>query len=325
MLPGSRYTCNFARRIQPFCTTCCLQPMHTRGTLGDSCFNNRGVQARLQMERLSSLRSLEAKLVDEKRRLGQSNEQLRAEKPSQLHLPAYADRASSGEKEVAPHPPSSPHTSLPPGPPSSPSGSPPVSPSTGLPSNASDNGEAPTAGSAPPVISSAQELERDLWRTSSQDALLTDVLADKEVSELLIQHSTGTPEQSAGRPVAAIGPPEDEQGLGIGQDPGHGLPFDLPYLIRPTRPRPRQLSNSSLALSSWTKRQHLRLPLPEQSQPYSVVFGLARATVQGRKAAASATSLALLARLDKLWLPRGRALAGRRENGKWNPAFLRHY
>ena len=185
------------------------------------------------MERLSSC---EAKLVDEKR---QSNEQLRAEKPSQLRLPAGADRASSGERELAPHPPCSPHTSLPPGPPSSHSGSPPVSPSTGLPSNASGNDEAPTAGSAPvtaPVISSSQELERDLLRTSSQDALLTDVLVDKEVSELLIQHSTCAPEQSARRPVAATGLPVDEQGLGIGQEPGHGLPFDLPYLIRPARP-----------------------------------------------------------------------------------------
>ena len=173
----------------------------------------------------------------QKRRLGQRNEQLRAEKPSQPNLPADAGKESSGERAAAPHPPGSPPTSLPPGPPSSPSGSPPVSPFTGLPSNAtqSGNGEAPTAGSAP-VFSSAQELERDLLRISPQDALLTDVLADKEVSELLIQHSTGTPEQSAGRPMAAIGPPVDEQGLRIGQEPGHGLPFDLPYLTRPTRP-----------------------------------------------------------------------------------------
>ena len=229
-----------------------------------------------EMERLAEgQRSLEEKLDDETRRLEERNEQLRAEKerllydnalqrrgrhfddnddrsaigrglqaePSQPYLPAddgTASMSESSDSQAGPHRPSgSPPVSLPPGPPST--------------ATKSSKSSCKSVGT-----SSALELELDRFAdTYGSDALLTDFLGDRELSDLLTHHLSRATDESTGR--------LDDRGPGLGQGPSHRSQGSVPSVPNLLRPRPLVSSLLPTAAQQRVQMQQRHLPPPAQT------------------------------------------------------------
>ena len=264
-----------------------------------------------EMERLAEgQRSLEEKVDDERRRLEERNEQLRAEKERLLYDNAFQrqgrhfdendDRSAIGRGlQAEPSQPSQPLAEYGTGSSESggraPSGSPPASlppgpPSTGTKSSRSSSGEEPpaassTAGSTAGHPSALDKMVRealgtdngtDSLRTEDLDLEDLDLQTFSELERMLLSATEGTTE---GRPMAAVGRPVlDGRGPWLGQEPSQGSDLNdwfspLPGSLPASVPF--LLRPPPLMLSLLPTVAQQRVPLPAQTHSGVVVASVA--------------------------------------------------